>query len=442
MKKNKSAAFLCATLALSCVAFAACKEENGGTTNPPGPAPEPATTVTTLASGDFGIDESGAFIESENADGCELIASKYLDSEDDGLYTYIIQIDATFANAGRYYFVSDYEQTYGDASALEDSSLYETKNAYACLTTTANETDTFYIRIESMFTSETYEYELIYLPTQTAVVGENTDKAMNAIADWEFTFTAPTAGQYQITPAANSDTLKLGVAGEGTYVDYISHTDENGALIVTATEDNQTVSFFARSNQETASFTISEYVPERFPASYTFNRAGEDSATLDIAVKAGGSTNIIIQDLAVCCKLSWTDESLSYRFNGLEITDAALLFVGKTNGSHTLTIVNNSATDSEQTLTLALLTEIPTGTSTIYLPSSNDNRQFTLSVSVESAMQLTVDEAAAAIYKNEESTALSELVLQPTDDTVNVQISSKSTTPIITQIAFNEYADE
>lgn len=437
MKKTKLTALLCASIALCSMAFAACKED--GANNPPDqkPDPTPTTSVTTLASGDFGFNENGAFIESENADGCTLTATEYSCEESDGLYTYILQIDATFETAGRYFFVSDYEQTFGDEQALTDSSYYETKNVYTCLTTAANETDTFYILIESMFESESYEYELIQLPTQTAVVGENTDKTMSSIADWEFTFTAPKAGLYKITPAANSSSMKLGVAGEGTYVDYISHTDDNGALIVTATEDNQTVSFFARSNQEKASFTIAEFVPEKFPASYTFNRAGEDVATLDIAVKAGGRTNIIVQDLAIACQLSWTDESLSYHFNGLEITDTAILFVGKTNGTHTLSVVNNSATDCEQTLTLSVVKEIPDGTSTIYLPSSNDNRQFTLSVSTQSARQLTVDETVAAIYKNEDTTALSSLIINPTDGTVNVQIAAKSADPVITQITFD-----
>ena len=439
MKTNKLTALLCASLALSFIALAACKEEDGGTTNPPAqkPDPTPTTAVLTLSSGEYGFDEDDAFIESENADGCTITATEYSCEETDGLYTYILQIDAKFETAGRYFFVSDYAQTFGDENALVDSSLYETKSVYTCLTTTANETDTFYIRIESMYDSESYEYELIYLPTQTAVMGENRDKEMSDIADWEFKFTAPKAGLYQITPAANNRTMKLGVAGDGTYVDYISHTNNDGALIVTATEDNQTLSFFALSDQEKASFTITEYVPEKFPAQYVFNRQGEDVATLDIAVKAGGSTNIIVQDLAIACQLSWTDESLSYRFNGLEITDTSILFVGKTNGTHTLTVVNSSASDCEQTLTLALLTEIPVGTSTIYLPSANDNRQFTLDVRTESAMQLTVDETVAAIYKNENTAATSSLIINPVDGTVSVQIVAKSTNPVVTQITFD-----
>jgi hypothetical protein len=441
MKKTKLTTLLCATIALFATAFSACKEESDNTNTPPAPSPEPApaTSVITLATGEYGFDENGAFIESENADGCELTATMYAHEGD----SYTLQIDATFETAGRYYFVSDYGLDFGDENALTDTSLFDqTFPYYPCLTTTANETDTFYISIESIYDSETYEYELIHLPTQTAVMGENKDKDMSDIGNWEFTFTAPKAGLYQIVPAANSAHMKLGVAGDGTYVDYFSHTNDDGALIVTATEDNQTVSFFARFDQEKASFTIAEYVPEKFPASYPLNLEGNTSVTLDIAVKAGGSTNIVIDGKALS-QIAWTDETLTYRFNDLEVTGTALLFAGKYQGRHTLTIINNGTTDSEQTLTLTELTGLPTGVSTIYLPSSNDNRQFKFnSFTVETAMQLTVDETVAAIYKGQDLTALSELTINPTDGAVSVQIAAKSADSVLTQITFVSVDEE
>ena len=279
-----------------------------------------------------------------------------------------VLVNFTATTAGTYVVGSTNETIYGwFADDVDTSMLY----MYPLVVVVADPAVPvqFFVHIDDM-NYETVDVQFnVSIPEDIEITtGEYTDVTVIANISNTVIFTAPTAGEYKID-------IETAATYFGIYdaeYDMISW-EYSERFIVTATEDNQEIELYVRSEATQITFAVSAYTEDdKYPSEYVLVLDEFGYAEADVTLRANGTTNIVINGRGAY-QLNWSLAGcdVDVIFNETSLNGTSIMFGGSTFG--TIFTLNNNEDEDVSIYVYLTEAELVAGNTDVYLGAMGGN---------------------------------------------------------------------